>query len=102
MNPYGRPKTRRSATVQDIVAGTKLYNNDPRVPEEDRVITVNKIAGTVAKPLARYRTKSGRIAHISFHRIFMDQLPRHQGYNIVPPDAEKPYSADYQLVYPAA
>lgn len=66
------------ATAQ---VGDRLYNNDPRIVEDDprKIVTVAYVTPTSIG----YKGRS-RLAWIKFTRIFTDSKSRHQGYNLLP------------------
>lgn len=70
----------KTATFADVPVGTRLYNNDPRIPESDprKVVIVTSFT-----PEAAGYNQNGRLYWIKLTRIHLDGKSRHQGYNKV-------------------
>ncbi len=64
-----------------IKSGTVLINNDPRVAEDKRIITVEAVRSSTLDGYTAHYQANTRWAKIKFNRIFLDGKPRHQGYN---------------------
>ncbi len=61
--------------------GDRLYNNDPRIVEDDqrKIVTVKYVEQSRIGYFSRRR-----LAWLKFDRIFTDGKSRHQGYNLLP------------------
>jgi hypothetical protein len=71
-------------SVATLTVGTRLRNNDPRVPDTDpyKIVTVLGVGPINGEVVASYQART-RLAHIKLSRIFDDGKNRHQGYNVV-------------------